>query len=169
MVHAGLPPNAAYAANATRDWVLGGLQDSELRLFLFNGHGGMGMLALAAREHVSGADIESLCWKGAPFFHLDCCLAGANWGRGGGRFTGLPALCLQRGASAVLASFHALYDRPAADFSMELYRAMLQRDATLGVALLEARAEVHSRYGNNPLLWASSILWGNPEVRLREP
>lgn len=40
-------------------------------------------------------DLPEVRWEKAPFIHIDCRLAGENWGHGGGRFLGLPATFLR--------------------------------------------------------------------------
>jgi CHAT domain-containing protein len=154
-----------YQNGATREWTLQHLRHSDLGVFVFNGHGRAGALQLAGEERLHWSDLLHVQWKQAPFLHLDCCDAGAGWGRGGGRFEGLPVVLLKAGASAVLASTHTLYDAPADFFSRQLYHHLLHRDhpQALGNALLLARRETHHEYHGDPRHWASSILWGNPE------
>jgi CHAT domain-containing protein len=153
---------------ANRNTVLAAIRNPNLGLLHFNGHGTFGAVALAGTEHLSFQDLHSIAWAQGPFLHWDCCMAGASWGTGGGRFAGLPPAAIRSGASAVLASFHPLFDKPAKEFSLALYRAMLDSEEPLplGKALLQARNHIHDNYGI-PLYWATSILWGNPEVRLR--
>ena len=162
----GSPAEEAYGDRAVREFALERLHDSSLGLFVFHGHGGDGSIVLAGGERLQAANLEGRTWERHPFIHLNCCYAGASLGLGGGRFEGLPAACLRGGAGAVLASVHPLYDTSSAAFSLALYDALLRQGLTLGEALLEARRTIDSRYGGNSLLWATSVLWGNPYVRL---
>jgi CHAT domain-containing protein len=162
-----LPLEAEFGPDATSASIVDALRDPDLSLFIFSGHGDEDSLFLAGRERVSSADLD-VRWRRAPFIHLDCCLAGAHSGLGGGRFVGLPIQLLECGASAVLASSHLLFEKPAAEFSREFYSALLNDGATAGQALLSARRLIHRQYGGNPFLWATSALWGNPAIRLVE-
>jgi hypothetical protein len=164
--HARAPAETVFADHATREWAIERLRDTRLGFFSFHGHGTGSTMEMAASERVSLADLNGISWRGAPFLHLNCCRAGENWGWGGGRFVGLPAASLECGASAVLASFHPLYEQSAAAFSAELYDSLLNAGTTLGVALLHARRKIHRDYGANPLLWATCELWGNPVIVL---
>ena len=80
---------------------------------------------------------------------------------------GMPVSMMQAGASAVLASEHALYDAHAAFFGEALHGAMLDSGNPLAVgdALLAARRATQLAYGN-PVHWATTVLWGNPSARL---
>ena len=153
---------------ATRHTVLQAIQNPDLGLLYFSGHGAFGAMLLADDE-IGYADLRNIRWAKGAFVHWDCCLAGASWGEGGGRFSGLPPAAVRSGAAAVLASFHPLFDEPAKDFSLSLYQAMLdsKQPLPLGKALLCARNVVQEKYGV-PLFWATSLLWGNPEILLRQ-
>lgn len=161
---AGLPVESACAGEATRAWMLERPRDPRLAFFMFSGHGSETTLAAAATECVSVADLTKVAWRERPLLHLDCCNAGTNPGRGGGNFTGLPAECLRRGAGAILASAHPLYDSTAAVFSRELYASLLTEHSTLGNAILQARRQIDRTHGGNPFLWATTVLWGSPEI-----
>jgi CHAT domain-containing protein len=88
-------------------------------------------------------------------------------GQGGGRFDGHPTAALIAGASCVLSSVHALWDDSAKEFSERLYGKALHPDQPLclSAALLQTRREMAAN-DDNPLLWATTVLWGNPWARL---
>lgn len=88
--------------------------------------------------------------------------------QGGGRFDGHPTAALLAGAACVLSSAHPLFDCYAAEFSDKLYAKALdhQTPLPLGAALLQARQEMAQEYADNPLVWAMTVLWGNPWARL---
>jgi hypothetical protein len=100
--------------------------------------------------------------------HHDACVAGTVRARGGGRFDGHPTAALLAGASCVLSSVHPLWDQPAAEFSDHLYERVLSQGEAMGPALLATRQEMDRRYHGNPLVWATTVFWGNPWVRLTE-
>jgi hypothetical protein len=95
-------------------------------------------------------------------------IGGARRALGGGRFDGHPTAALVAGASCVLSSVHPMFDRFAAELSDKLYAKALDREhpLTLGATLLQARQEMAREYADNPLVWAMTVLWGNPWVRL---
>jgi tetratricopeptide (TPR) repeat protein len=152
---------------ARRAEVLKSLLDPDLGLFVYCGHGHWGQLLLAADERLLWTDLPKGLWPTHPFVHLDCCNSGLAWSQGGGRMAGMPFAALEAGASAVLASSVPLYDKPAADFTRALYRRLLENGLNLGEALMAARSEIHQQYPNAPHHWGSSVLWGNPSVRLK--
>ncbi len=151
---------------ATRRSVLPAISDTKLGAFVFNGHGVPGGLQMAEGKFIGFRDFRAIKWENAPFIHLDCCYAGTVVGTGGGRFLGMPSVMLGCGAGAVLASFHPLYDKQAMSFSNSLYDAMIEGQA-LGDALMAVRRKMHAEYGGTPVYWATSVLWGNPEIRLK--
>lgn len=63
----------------------------------------------------------------------------------------------------MVASAHPVYDKQAAQFAEVLYKCLLEYGLCLGDALLEARKALRQ----NPLHWATTVLWGNPMLRLR--
>ena len=144
----------------------------DLGLITFIGHGDSGKLLLAGADTLRSFELSAIDWsEGQPFVNLVCCSAAATWGQGGGRFEGLPVAALEAHASAVVASFHPLYQGPAIMFARSFYEAALRPSEalTVGEAILKARQSVHEASGGNALLWAMSILWGNPSVRLLRP
>jgi tetratricopeptide (TPR) repeat protein len=153
---------------ATRDDTLKLLRDPNLRMFLYIGHGQRGRLELAAKGILHWKDLPKGCWPGHPFVHLDCCNSGLAWSQGGGRMAGMPFAALEAGASTVLSSSVPLYDKPAADFTRALYRGLLEQGLNVGDALMAARREIHLQYPNAPHHWGSSVLWGNPAIRLKD-
>jgi CHAT domain-containing protein len=158
---------AAVGERATLPVMRKWLEQGDLGLLVFSGHGDALALALEGRDVFTVEDMRGMKWQGGPLVHLDCCLAGVNRSIGGGKFIGMPVAMLQSGASAVVASAHPLYDGHAAFFARVLYDRMLDAVHPLGVgeALLAARRETHAEFGN-PVHWATTVLWGNPTVQL---
>ncbi len=151
---------------ATRASVLPAISGPKLGTFVFSGHGAPGGLLMAEREFIGFRDFGAIKWDNAPFIHLDCCYAGTVVGTGGGRFLGMPSVMLGCGAGAVLASFHPLYDKQAMLFSNSLYDAMIA-GKPLGDALMAVRRKMHAECGGTLVYWATSVLWGNPQIRLK--
>jgi CHAT domain-containing protein len=157
---------AILGEDATRDRVIGQLSNPLLSLFIFMGHGDLHELLLAGEDRFGLKDLASINWQNAPFIHLDCCHTGIVQGALGGRFIGMPSAMIRCGAGAVLASYYPLYDQPAMIFSRALYDLMMKEKRMVGEALLQARCKMHELSGGVPLYWATSILWGNPYIRL---
>ena len=108
-------------------------------------------------------------WRGCICL-IQLCTMSAAWleRRGGGRFDGHPTAALLARASCVLSSVHALWDDTAAEFNALFYSRVLdaKNPLPLGDALLETRREMAEKHRENPLVWAMTVLWGNPWARL---
>jgi tetratricopeptide (TPR) repeat protein len=167
----GWQTTSAYQADATRQQTFDSLRNSPVGLFVFCGHGNPGRLVLAGQEELYWIDLAYCHWTAHPVVHLDCCYAGMDWGRGGGRFEGMPVASLRAGAGAVLASRHIVYDEPAGYFTERLYEQLLDEKTsrTLGDALMAARRATHAKFDRDARHWASTRLWGNPHAVLVLP
>jgi tetratricopeptide (TPR) repeat protein len=155
---------------ATLDVVAGGLNADDLSFFMFTGHGGWGdqgaELALAGTERLAAGHLSRPSpWPRRPWIHFDCCFGAAAREEGGGRRLGLIHAALDRGASAVLASSHALGDADAARFAEVFYGRWLGGEAAAGEALLEARRELYENPVSQPFFWCLPILHGNALAR----
>ena len=164
---------APAACQASLDTVRAGLASEDLALVVATCHGGPpsdGRNGEVALKLSKGGELLSEHIREVRFpgtiIHEDCCLTGVVFGHGGGRFTGHPPAALQAGASCVLASAHPLWDAPARHFSSVLYALLLDRRETVGDALLAARRALAKEHPDNPLVWATTVLWGNPFVTL---
>jgi hypothetical protein len=156
-------------AQATAEVVDAALADPFV-LWVHMGHGewdeeGL-YLALAGNSKYFPRSIARRQWSHHPIVHYDCCMVGATLAQGGGRFDGHSTAALVAGASCVLSSVNPLFDRYAAQFSEKLYANVLDRRQRVGAALLETRQEMAQEYADNPLVWAMTVLWGNPWVGL---
>jgi len=165
--------NRLVGRDATEESISTALRREQPRLWVYAGHGEPRTLLVAAgncgnKGFVSQKSVADMAWHNEPLIHFDCCFAGHILGSGGGRFEGLPTAALLAGASTVVSSAYPLYDKPAADFSKYFYDALLPREAftiapcNVGRALLQARQKIHKEYGGNPVLWATTEVWGNP-------
>lgn len=56
-------------------------------------------------------------------------------------------------------------DEPACHFALEFYKALVG-GATIGDAMRAAREALSARYGADTVLWASHLLYGDPNTRL---
>lgn len=168
-----LNANPILDEDATRRRVLEALGRDGPRIWLQMGHGGRSgeasggegeYLAMAGRERILSEDIAQLRWPNHPVVHQDCCFVGWTRGVGGGRFEGHASAALRAGASCVLSSVHPLWDDEAAKFSMRFYEKVLNvsNPVKIGQALLETRREVAREHLENPLIWGTTVLWGNP-------
>jgi hypothetical protein len=153
--------------------VLQTLQDEGLAYWGTMSHGGRPSgedgdeaesICLSAGDKLYPQDVAGRRLPGT-IVHHDCCVVGTTHGRGGGRFDGHPSAALFAGASCVLASAHPLWDDAAAQFSEHLYERLLEGQP-VGSALLETRRALAGTSEDNPLLWATTVLWGNPWATL---
>ncbi len=163
--------------SATAEAVLTALANEDLGFWGQMGHGSrpggedterVEYLALAGTDRLLPQQVARLRWAQHPVVHHDCCVTGTTRGRGGGRFDGHPTAALLAGASCVLSSVHALWDDMAAEFSTRLYAKLLRarNPLPLGEALLAIRRAMAKAHHANPLIWATTVLWGNPWARL---
>jgi CHAT domain-containing protein len=162
--------------SATLDELLLALADEKLTLWVQMGHGvrptvegaeSTEYLALAGTNRMMPQQLARLRLE-STVVHLDCCLTGTTRWKGGGRFVGHPTAVLLAGASCVLSSVHALFDDTAAEFSARLYNKTLreQNPMSLGEALFQTQREMAMKYHDNPIVWATTVVWGNPWVQL---
>ncbi len=174
LARVGYTPRRLSRDEATGAAVLAALNDPGVRLWINLAHGirgpaergeGIELLALAGADTLDPREVARLDLH-AGIVHNQCCYLGAARGRGGGRFDGHPTAALVAGASCVLSSAHPLWDDAAAEFSARLYHRLLFDGRTVADALLTARREMAREWFDNPLVWATTVLWGNPYVTL---
>lgn len=127
-------------------------------------------LALADHDKLHAHEILGRNLEGA-IVHFDCCMVGSIRSLGGGRFQSLPSAALAAGAVAVLSSPFPMWEKEAANFSLQLYTQATLGTMNLGQALLHARRQMANDQNdkNNPFVWAPLVLWGNPFLQLALP
>lgn len=84
--------------------------------------------------------------------HYDCCVVGATWPCGSGRFDGHVIAALLVGAASVLSSVYPMFDRHAAAFSAELYTKVLDHKNPLP---LNHRPQRLSSFDNTSALFTA--------------
>ena len=162
-IHGGVwAENELLGEAATLEKLVEWLRREPRGLFVLSTHGRPMSVLLERNDELTDITLTSVGLQGNPIVHFDCCWAGINLGTGGGRYLGMPIAALQAIASAVIASSHPLYDAPAAQFNRVLYEALIDGGLCLGDAVIQARKALKG----NPLHWATTVLWGNPQVRL---
>jgi tetratricopeptide (TPR) repeat protein len=176
LTRAGYTPRLLSRDAATSAAVLSSLKlkESDVRLWLNLAHGirqdaergeGIELLALAGADVLDPRQVARLTMH-SGIVHNQCCHLGTARGRGGGRFDGHTTAALVAGASCVLSSAHPLWDDAAAEFSARLYHRLLFDRQTVAEALMTARREMAQAWSGNPLVWATTAVWGNPWVTL---
>jgi tetratricopeptide (TPR) repeat protein len=80
---------------------------------------------------------------------------------------GLANAFLLAGAQHYIGSFWELPDQPGATFAIAFYRALAQ-GVGVGEALRRARQALAERHGEDSVVWASYVLYGDPTVRYLE-
>jgi class 3 adenylate cyclase/CHAT domain-containing protein/tetratricopeptide (TPR) repeat protein len=81
---------------------------------------------------------------------------------------GLANAFLLAGTRQYIGTFWEIPDEPSRTFAIDFYRTLAQ-GATVGQALRGARQAVAARYGEDSVVWASYVLYGDPTSRLAEP
>ncbi|MCP4600170.1 MAG: CHAT domain-containing protein, partial [Proteobacteria bacterium] len=154
---------------ATEERFLNGL-NSGIVLGYYSGHGGYdnrgGFLALAGEQKVRSSDVVHLFLTNHPFIHYDCCHLGIAAYYAGGQHTGFAHATIDMGASCCLLANRYLFDELATPMSRLFYDKLFEEKKMVGEALLETRVQLAEECPN-PLAWAFSVLYGNPNVDLQ--
>jgi hypothetical protein len=95
-------------------------------------------------------------------------LAGATDGAGADGLSGLAGALLLGGTRHVVGTLWDVRDEVARLFALAAY-AELQHGGTIGAALGAARDALVARGGEESLLWASHLLYGDPTWRPQQP
>jgi class 3 adenylate cyclase/CHAT domain-containing protein/tetratricopeptide (TPR) repeat protein len=74
---------------------------------------------------------------------------------------GLANAFLLSGVKHYVGTFWEILDEPSRRFALEFYGSLIARK-TIGTALRDARAEVIKAYGEETIVWASYVLYGDP-------
>ncbi|GJM21570.1 MAG: hypothetical protein DHS20C15_14850 [Planctomycetota bacterium] len=99
---------------------------------------------------------------------------GQQAGRGGsdrgtgGRASGLASALLQAGVRHVVGTLWAVRDEVARRFATRFYRALSAGDS-IGTAMAAGRDDVAAAWGEESLLWADHLLYGDPTWRVETP
>jgi tetratricopeptide (TPR) repeat protein len=80
---------------------------------------------------------------------------------------GLANAFLLAGAQHYIGSFWEIPDQPSSSFAIAFYRALAQGTG-VGEALRRARQALAERYGEESVVWASYVLYGDPTCRYLE-
>ena len=80
---------------------------------------------------------------------------------------GLANAFLLAGAQHYIGSFWEIPDQPSSTFAIAFYRALAQGTG-VGEALRRARQALAERYGEESVVWASYVLYGDPTCRYLE-
>jgi len=116
----------------------------------------------------TSADIVKLI-GGKPMPSLvfsNACQSGQTeeWKLGEGynqKIFGLANAFLLAGVQHYVGTFWEILDEPGARFAEEFYRAMME-GASIGEAMRQARAFLIKEYGEDTIVWASYLLYGDP-------
>ncbi|MEM7131544.1 MAG: CHAT domain-containing protein [Chloroflexota bacterium] len=130
-------------------------------------------LLLAGEECLTATDITKHL-NGSPFVFLNGCWSAQLQGHSGSPREGgedipywgtagqdLTSAFIQVGASGFIGSYWPVYDTSSRDFALVCYRHLLDGES-VGAAVRRARHEGRQHNIHEPL-WASYILYGNPQ------
>lgn len=82
-----------------------------------------------------------------------------------GRIYGLANAFLLSGVKHYIGTFWRILDEPSSVFAKHFYQNILQ-DMPIGEAIRLARLKLIENYGNNSIVWASYMLYGDPSVSI---
>lgn len=91
-----------------------------------------------------------------------------------GEIHGIAEACIREGVNAFIGPLWRINDESARLLAAELYRCLLLRRTTIGVAMHRARASVRKAWeatsgdAIGDISWAGMVLFGNPTARLNE-
>lgn len=79
---------------------------------------------------------------------------------------GIASGFLMGGIKNYIGTFTYVNDETSIDFAVEFYQRLMMQNETVGSALRAARKFIYEKYGENDILWASYMLYGDPEFKL---
>jgi hypothetical protein len=120
-------------------------------------------LLLPEGRRLTPADLEAAPRARAPFVYLSTCELGSTRYLGGGVRRGLAQAFVDVGAPAVVSSLTPVDDAVAAELSTVFYEEAGEHP--VGEALRRARERLAAE-GVGSALWATTVLLGDPELRL---
>jgi|GEM_PF-526352 len=88
--------------------------------------------------------------------------------RFGERIFGMASAFLLAGVQHYIGTFWEVLDQPSSDFALRFYQELLE-GKPVGEAVREARMSLISKYGEETIVWASYVLYGNPSFRYLSP
>lgn len=158
---------------ATRAAMREALSDPSFTIIHYSGHTHHNALRLADGD-LSAAEVRSVM-KGSPFVFLNGCSSAGEEQEGTEGEDGQTALIgqstanlaqtfLEGGAIGVVGTIWPIFDSGSRQFS-EWFHAAVLDGAPVGEALLRARRQLNVARPNDPL-WASYILYGDPNLRI---
>ncbi len=83
-----------------------------------------------------------------------------------GEIFGLASGFLMGGIKNYIGTFTYVTDEISVDFALEFYKKLISKDETVGSSIRHARRSIYDKYGENQILWASYMLYGDPEFKL---
>ncbi len=79
---------------------------------------------------------------------------------------GIASGFLMGGIKNYIGTFTYINDSSSVEFAVEFYRNLITEGETVGSSLRQARQLIFDKYGENHILWASYLLYGDPMLSL---
>ena len=79
---------------------------------------------------------------------------------------GIASGFLMGGIKNYIGTFTYVNDVSSIEFAVEFYKKLITQGETVSSSLRHARAFIYDKYGENHILWASYMLYGDPEFHL---
>ncbi|HUY00234.1 MAG TPA: CHAT domain-containing protein [Candidatus Deferrimicrobium sp.] len=83
-----------------------------------------------------------------------------------GQIFGIASGFLMGGIKNYIGTFTYVNDVSSVDFAVEFYKNLVQKRETVGSSLRQARKFIIKKYGKEDILWASYMLYGDPQFKL---
>jgi class 3 adenylate cyclase/CHAT domain-containing protein/Tfp pilus assembly protein PilF len=80
------------------------------------------------------------------------------------RIFGMASAFLLAGVQHYIGTFWEVLDQPSSDFALKFYQELL-KGKPIGEVIRDARMSLIEKYGEETIVWASYILYGNPGFR----
>jgi CHAT domain-containing protein len=119
-------------------------------------------------EYLTGSMMAAM--NAPPIVFANACESGAESIEKGRKYQseifGLASGFLMGGIKNYIGTFTYVTDESSVDFALEFYKKLITKDETIGSSLRYARNFVYDKYSEAEILWASYMLYGDPEFRL---
>ncbi len=79
---------------------------------------------------------------------------------------GIASGFLMGGIKNYIGTFTYVNDVTSVEFAVEFYKKLVTQGETVGSSLTYARKFIYEKYGESDIIWASYMLYGDPEFKL---
>jgi O-acetyl-ADP-ribose deacetylase (regulator of RNase III) len=120
------------------------------------------------KEYITAETIAAM--TAPPIVFANACESGTQAIQGEHQYQseifGIASGFLMGGIKNYIATYTYINDVSSIDFAVEFYKKLVAGE-TIGKSLRHSRQNIFSKYGEDEILWASYMLYGDPEFRLK--